>query len=879
MSHSTQSIPVRCSPLLTAVVALLAACSASPTSTGNPTGTPASLAIASGDAQFTAPGSALPVHPAVTVKDASGQPVARVTVTFAVDSGGGSLSATSAVSGSDGVATAGVWTLGPAEGRNTLKVTAGSLVPLTIVATAVAAAGSFPTTTIGTGGGSIVVSQPGALNGFKLDIPGGAFGAPLQATVSYSSNAGFPTISGVTPVSPIVTITSATPGYAAKPLTLHIPAVVPPNTFPVIVMFDSASGAREVLTTVKWDSTGATALLGSLSSANLLGTSTSVGGLRRALMGPVAVHFITIGIPMAALMADFDTGFRPGNDDWEFRARPTQVDTINTALGMSATALWYFSAHPSATKLWNRFQEASGVELSDRRGLRWVSEMSNAMEASVAPAIQTALADRLDEGTTADQQQFYTIRAAFALGQGAPQPQMVSLQDAAPSNLYRAFVIVYKAVGQTLFIADPEYPGDATRALTFVAGGAMQPYVSFGNALRNPFSMGLSTLLPLASLSASYPSVVNGTIGASDFFAYHLHSKYGVLGDTIWVPDTLRVWAECAACSPLTSSPSAPEATASLTGIDRWTFKSSGWVSSGSATVLGYNTTSFTAPLVLTDGLVISEQGEIVAGSAFQYWMDWKQIMVVKVADTISTATLTASNGGMPPLTLVQQTKGLLPTHQTYSWDFNDGTAKVTVNDNATVQHTYKLGIYTITGQLLDVTTNQPLASTALVDTVKPLHFVWQLDQVTLASSVPTLANQMDTTIQAAANGLLTNVLQTPGNNLIFATDSTNCSTAAFEHFRPGDAVVTTGLVVGEPTIVAAANCIAGGSFTMGPLGQGGLAGNGPSGSGPALIGGGSASINAIMAGTNLNGTVRWNLPYSGGSGIYTLTFHAVQVP
>ena len=105
----------------------LTATSGGLTVTFNATGTvgpTASLAISAGDNQSAAVGSPVPVPPAVRVQDANGNLKAGITVTFTVGEGGGSVAAASATSTADGIATAGSWTLGSAQGANTLVATA-----------------------------------------------------------------------------------------------------------------------------------------------------------------------------------------------------------------------------------------------------------------------------------------------------------------------------------------------------------------------------------------------------------------------------------------------------------------------------------------------------------------------------------------------------------------------------------------------------------------------------------------------------------------------------------------------------------------------------------------------------------------------------------
>lgn len=111
-----------------------------------------------GDDQTAAVNAVLPTDPSVIVRDAGGNPVAGVQVTFAVASGDGSITGPTPLTNAAGVATVGSWRLGPAAGTNTLTATVAGLSgsPVTFTATATAAgtttalSSSDNTTIIGT---------------------------------------------------------------------------------------------------------------------------------------------------------------------------------------------------------------------------------------------------------------------------------------------------------------------------------------------------------------------------------------------------------------------------------------------------------------------------------------------------------------------------------------------------------------------------------------------------------------------------------------------------------------------------------------------------------------------------------------------------------
>jgi adhesin/invasin len=101
----------------------------------------AKISLSAGNNQSAAIGLSLPVSPAVLVTDAFNNPVAGVAVTFAIASGGGSITGGASVSDASGIATAGTWTLGPSVGANTVTATAAGLTGSPVLFSATATAG------------------------------------------------------------------------------------------------------------------------------------------------------------------------------------------------------------------------------------------------------------------------------------------------------------------------------------------------------------------------------------------------------------------------------------------------------------------------------------------------------------------------------------------------------------------------------------------------------------------------------------------------------------------------------------------------------------------------------------------------------------------
>lgn len=112
------------------------------TFTASATQTPASIAVNGGAGQSAIAGAPVATAPSVIVKDALGNPVAGVDVTFSVTNGGGTVAPASTVkTNAQGIASATSWTLGKtvANNPNTLSASIATpgVAPATITATAI----------------------------------------------------------------------------------------------------------------------------------------------------------------------------------------------------------------------------------------------------------------------------------------------------------------------------------------------------------------------------------------------------------------------------------------------------------------------------------------------------------------------------------------------------------------------------------------------------------------------------------------------------------------------------------------------------------------------------------------------------------------------
>ena len=223
-------------------------------------GAPAAIEAAADDAQSAPVATAVAVPPAALVRDANGNPLAGIPVTFRVTGGGGKLTGATPVTGADGVATVGGWTLGQKAGANTVAATLSGLdvsgSPVTFGATATPGAvnagntgvsASPPAITASTGSSRSTITVtardafdnpvPGATVTLSATGDGNALTQPAQPTKSDGTATGALSAAvpgdhivsaaiGGTPIAETVTVTVS----AGTPIASRSGATVPAGT-------------------------------------------------------------------------------------------------------------------------------------------------------------------------------------------------------------------------------------------------------------------------------------------------------------------------------------------------------------------------------------------------------------------------------------------------------------------------------------------------------------------------------------------------------------------------------------------------------------------------------------------------------------------------
>ncbi len=660
------------------------------------------MAVSAGDGQTAAPGAALSVSPAVIVRDAAGKPFPGATVTFTVDSGGGTIASPTATTGSDGIATAGKWTLGSG-GPQVLAASSGSLSRVKLRATLKAAGSSLAVQTISSAGGTITVNKSGSpLTGLTLTVPSGALASATTITLTDVPTAGLTIPTGMTVVSSSALGIRATQGALKAPVLVRFPVSAKPGQVSMIALRNPATGAVTVLPTVRSDATSITVALSSLDgqgvpSARLAAPSLSLS-LASAAEDGEAMMF-QVAIDPALLARDFDSGFRPGVDDWDFARNPVaslsflkgggEAQTaVDPGDGMVATEIWYYvNQKASAGALNRKFQLQGGVPESNRDGIRW-----SAIATKDVPDLFTTggVATQWKEQITLDaagfaKAQFTGIKVMFLLGFERPVPVLlfVSEDDAAPR-----IGVAYRVTGNSIDIAVPDKPGASYRATYTDDGMTAFDVVGVNDVtyrVRAVAGLHYSMVVKDATLSSQWGRVSAGTIGNSEGWpTVELHYEDAKLDTAkVFLADTLRHWWECPGCPEYGYRPSAVPASASHVQKFRFgKFEDAGFGGLGDS----FGVANFAPNIVpeATDtqkvGFAIYLPGPGSAGpsAASPGWLGWNTVTYKRLRLQPEPAEV-ALGSGDTTVTFKVKPKTAPPTGTRYAWVLRTETGRDSV--------------------------------------------------------------------------------------------------------------------------------------------------------------------------------------------------------
>jgi len=382
---------------------------------------------------------------------------------------------------------------------------------------------------IGAAGGGVTVSDPGGpLDGMTIDVPAGAMPGSARFYIEYTPITGA-IAPNVDPITPLITVDNGG-AFADDVMTVTIPVTIPAGYF-AMGFFVDENGKLEGMPLVAETPTSITV---------------------------ATAHFSSFFIAMLAdtlLTGTIDTGFRPMTDDWQFANDGSYIEPGGHCTGQALTAMWYYieRAQQGTSTLWNRFDNNGDAPATpdlwqdDSLGYRLASVVHHDIDwKNWLFKINLAL------GVADDPLNWNAFLYAMLV---TGEPQSVGIYNASGGHA----LIAYKADADTgtLYIADPNYPGNSSRKIQY-ANGAFSPYNSGANKAEIDAGNGKAydeirycaktAMIPWSKIGARWDEFDAATIGDDIFPAYTLSvgadeaSLVPLVDGMTFSSDSIDVW-------------------------------------------------------------------------------------------------------------------------------------------------------------------------------------------------------------------------------------------------------------------------------------------------------------------------------------------------
>ena len=697
--------------LILLVLALVLACSSGATTTVNPPpppppspGPPASVSIVSGDAQSALPNAMLAVKLSVVVKDVSGIALAGIAVLFTVDSGGGSLSATSATTGSDGVAVGGDWTLGGSTGAQVVSAKVGTLSAVKFHAQAFGPAVQtlFANVAVGTGGGTLAYTKAGdPLSGLTITIPAGAYPLSTQFTVVADSTAHVPLPADFTQVGPTLVITN-TLGFADSAMTLNMPMQLASDIGVAPFYYDPASGLFEGIPMVDRTTTSATLVTHHFSRDLMAipGNASVRSSVRASLrLGFGAVKIVWVKTPKNKLVGTFNTGFLPGVDNWEFVNNGDYVSPHGDCEGMSLTEMYYHFFHKlqGEPALYHRYDLTLQNVLDNVQGIRFTGSVQGDYKAKLRTGgdqVQRLIDQGLARGVSVEDLTSTWILMTLKL---TGNPVLLAVRGTIGGHALVAYSASSTGSHTDVRFADPNFPVSG-RTMSFESGQLTPVTLALSGGdpsdiFTQAYALGVSGEIPIISLFTRFDEFLQQKAGADRYPAQYRVEYYDYL-TTTWLPlpptltttdVNLSIRHICPSCPSKTTGGAPDEQVMQI-----WDGAGARKLSDNGIKQNVLGTTQYYARLSAFTAVDPSKEGFV---DAIPFTVIYQPFLLLGLANKKvvgDTNALTAVAGALA-------TPG-----STFTWTVSDGTAPVTTTGpNYTYRYT-KLGFTTIEVALKD---------------------------------------------------------------------------------------------------------------------------------------------------------------------------------
>lgn len=362
-------------------------------------------------------------------------------------------------------------------------------------------------------GGELVFDLGDDVGDVTIDVPAGAYDETISFTVAAEP---------FEPVNPPALLNAVTPlihvdngdAPAAMPLAVSIPIAIDTTTeFAMAFYYDAETDTYDAIPTLSLaddEIVVATTHFSSIIVSKVMHSQL----LEMVLMNP----------------SQFDTGFRPGVDDFPFDNYGSEVAIGGHCAGQSLAMSWYYTERKlkyGDDDLYARFDnQTPDIWYDDMDAYRFASILQSKFDFD-----SDAFDYYFDLLEAADHERFFSFAYALHMTR---RPQLFAIYTTKTNPTTQKMevdnghaILVYKLEFNVnryeLHLADPNFNGDASRFVTYDENNGFGTYFSGENAedianqkgiTYTEFThMGQSALVDYKTIASYYQQVLDGTIG------------------------------------------------------------------------------------------------------------------------------------------------------------------------------------------------------------------------------------------------------------------------------------------------------------------------------------------------------------------------------
>jgi hypothetical protein len=357
-------------------------------------------------------------------------------------------------------------------------------------------------------GGTISLGSSN-LTGMTIEVVGGSYATPTPFTVQTTEIKDHKLGPLFHPATPLITIDNGH-AFAEHPMTVKIPVEIGDDEFALGFYYNRKSGKLEGIPLVTEDAGSITLMTRHFSDL---------------VISKAKKEDIIKELPA-------DSGFRPGVDDWQFVNNGSWLERAGHCAGQSMSAMWYYVEKKKGANergLYGRFDNNDygtgtiDLDQDDSWGYRFASVVQRELDWNNLMRWIMLKFKGFDTRLT-------WLAFAYSI-QVTGEPQYIGIRgqltgnDGVAQDVGHAMV-VYKADAKGLYVADPNYPGQEGRQITYAQAG-LEPYesglnreeIKQGKSIRFPVLLyiGKTSMADWGKIGARYAQVLDGTIGNDTF--------------------------------------------------------------------------------------------------------------------------------------------------------------------------------------------------------------------------------------------------------------------------------------------------------------------------------------------------------------------------